>query len=662
MSSLPPSDRRRAAVARRWLLGLALGVTGTIMLLPETAPLARHQLGEAAGALVLHAIPNPGSRDTDPAGRERVLARHPQDLGLHLAHALRLSSPATAASGVPGTAPVAGAGSTREVDSREVALAALSSRFDGEPALYANRIRTAMLGAVTIRREEPALFAETPAAARRRWDPTRDVPDPETLRTVLADTAAGERLEPGNAYFPAMAAVALTAAHRDTEAAAALARAATLPSWEEHWGVVVEGDWRLDSALGSDTALTRLARAYGLLLPHYAQLREAARVTLWQAVEEERAGRIAAGLARRRQVAQLGATLRDECRLLIGNLVGSALVELAVRRPGGAPAPRLRPPQAPPRREQERARFLSWVERHAGPGEAGWWRRQLEAGDSLRNIAATTWLRLEVPAHLLGLQWSAGRSLLLGAIWLALLGMAGAALCRTRWGRSGSALPAWVRRAALIGMALGALGQALLLLPTLAGGSRGAAGLVLLPAMVPVLVLAGGACLVLPWMRARAAGTRPSVAALAFLGALLLPPLLGTLLLQQAQTLEAGREHWLAGEGGELPFRSAALALAALGPALPAALLALFAGASLVLRVPLAVGVARGFRSSALPLVCLLLVGWGGLLLVTARQEAGLKHELALVLSRGEAQLAAERLGRHQPPPPVAPGVAPVLR
>jgi hypothetical protein len=72
--------------------------------------------------------------------------------------------------------------------------------------------------------------------------------------------------------------------------------------------------------------------------------------------------------------------------------------------------------------------------------------------------------------------------------------------------------------------------------------------------------------------------------------------------------------------------------------------------ASLVLRVPLATGLVRGFRSAALPVTCLLVLLYCALALASTRPEARANHALEQTI-RHEGQFYAERAGLPWPRP-----------
>lgn len=82
---------------------------------------------------------------------------------------------------------------------------------------------------------------------------------------------------------------------------------------------------------------------------------------------------------------------------------------------------------------------------------------------------------------------------------------------------------------------------------------------------------------------------------------------------------------------------------------LPIVLLAVFAGFSRMLRIPVASGVTRGMRAMAVPLACVMILGWGVCLVSTLRQENAAIAELKQFGKVGEPRMQAELLGRAYP-------------
>jgi hypothetical protein len=135
-----------------------------------------------------------------------------------------------------------------------------------------------------------------------------------------------------------MEAVTLYGLKRDTEAQAALNRAALCPRFDDGLRTEMQGALRLRAAAGGpQLALTETAVAMATLFPHYASFRALARVAVVQALQKEQTGDPKSGLALRRSVMALGEKLSVQANSYIGTLVGNAMIEMAIARPGGAP-------------------------------------------------------------------------------------------------------------------------------------------------------------------------------------------------------------------------------------------------------------------------------------------------------------------------------------
>ncbi|MEO7714672.1 MAG: hypothetical protein ABIY70_00600 [Capsulimonas sp.] len=214
---------------------------------------------------------------------------------------------------------------------------ALEQRFPDRPSLYANAMRYATGGPVSLHRNEGFLIeGQTPPQNRVGDRPPTPMED---LSAFDRDAAAGERLDPNNAYFPAMRAIGLFAAHRDAEALATLHRAAGETQWREYYIDEVMGSMRRrELAAGPQSEVVRTAVFSAILFPHYARLRETARVATYAAVQAEMQGQTAEGARIRRDVMQVGGLLRAQSQTAIGTLVGISITHIALARPGGAPA------------------------------------------------------------------------------------------------------------------------------------------------------------------------------------------------------------------------------------------------------------------------------------------------------------------------------------
>lgn len=353
-------------------------------------PLARESFASATNAL------------------RRTAQRHPNDYDLQLAWTVREQSSVT----------------------RTDRLRALAARFPAgsasprEPSIYAHVLRYACQGEVRLHRKEEEYWYSTAVSTQLTRLPFRS-PAPGHLAAFDHAAVEGARIDPDNAYFPAIRAVGLLAAHRDTEALASLRLAAGKKRWDDYASHEVRSTWRLrEEALGEHSVLHRLPAAASILYPYMPQLRGAVRVLVYKAIEAERAGRAAEGLAIRHAVMQLGGLMRAESSNEIGSLVGIAITAMAIASPAGQKAVQW----------QDRPRvYADYLRRLGHPEEAQWAQAKLEAGTRSKEIVR----RGMKPAPFYGrpllglLAWWAAGVLPLGcALWLLLMAAPLATLSR----------------------------------------------------------------------------------------------------------------------------------------------------------------------------------------------------------------------------------------
>jgi hypothetical protein len=621
---------------RPWLIGLSLGVALALSIWPATRWLVRTQFALAVPVPSTRApwgVVGLGDVSAEQQATHATAARNPDDYRLQLADAL--------------THPPAAAPLTSDI--KVARLRELTARFPDNPSLYAAILRFATHDQVKIYRDEEALLRGNPApqhGVREAHDNT-----PEHLAAFDRDAAEGERLEPDNAYFPMMRAVGLFAAHRDADALDALGRAAQKPEWTEYYNEELEGEWRLqEETFGNIGVVPQTAQAFAILFPHYARLRAVGNVAVVKAVEAEQAGRVEEGLAIRNAVRQCGSLMRVQSRSAIGCLVGVALTQTSLMRPGGAPAIREAPANEKKHLRAQRLRdydiyrqrlrdYETYLERIGRTEESAEAHAEVSAGIQVREIVANG-LDLEpfgtALQHLIA-WWMADLLLLSSALWMLALGGAAALLGRHRRIRTGQGMLPYARR----GVALGLLATALL------------AGSAVLPnALVKSCLWAGvplcGALVVLLPGITRSERLRSlGVFGLSLAGV----GLPGSVFAWQIQSSVAPLAQ-LVNNLYDDPSASVwhSFYLAGGIAAVPLLTLLTLGALSLVWRVPLSVGLARGFRGCAVPIACTLLLAYGMLVPLTLRQESVIGEGLKRTVQY-EGRYIAELEGKEWPGP-----------
>jgi len=621
---------------RLTLLGLALGVLLALVIAPQTRWLVRPQL-----ALGL----------TDDAQSQRRFVRdHPDDYSVQLA---------ALPSGPPSPS------QTSSVDQSADQLQharGLVPRFSENPSLRANLLRYAAPELHLPRAESSSNLLsgkpDTPHPLRRDAPPT-----PAQLAAFDADAAAGEKLDPDNAYFPLMRAVGLFAAHRDADGLAAVTRASTKTAWREYYADEVEGSWRiLDGVDGRREAVTSMVAWERLLFPHYQSLRDVALLVTAKAVQREKAGRPEEGLALRRSLARCGDLMRAESDSYIGSLVGIAIITNSQLRPGGAAPIHPEPgtsssPDINDRLAQNRLNaYCDYVARLGHPEAAREARAQAEAAEQVHHITlaiakfgfGSSFQDVTRLTALLVISWA----LVADVVLLLLLGLAAVVLGRLLRTRARRPLPAGAAVGIWVALLLGAA------LPLLFKDTRPeeAGGLILTGAVflfVPLALLSVYAVLRPAFRRPLGRAVLSGLVTLVALSVLSVVAARG---MHGADALMTAVSQMLSlsgNDGGpvtDIPAQQQVFLETALAMALPLLLAVALSIAARVKRVPVSSGLVGGFRAWTPPLVCALAVFYGGLTLWTVRQENAVNYGLSRSL-HGEGQYLAELTGKPWPGP-----------
>ncbi|MCX6366955.1 MAG: hypothetical protein NTX57_09630 [Armatimonadetes bacterium] len=268
------------------------------------------------------------------------------------------------------------------------ALQALAQEVPESPAVHATLLRMGCKNGGSVGVGHQALQDELRPPQYANYTSTPNPDEAGDAAIMLRSCAAGEKLDPDNAYFPAMAAIAHYSLNQDHQAQAALHRAAQKPLWREYIDVEARGAIRrAELSYGPQNSLTQSATLAMILFPHYASLRAMTRVITAQAMHAEQAGDFKKGLALRRDVALLGDKMRDQSSSLIGEVVGMSLVQVSEGRPGGAPAQEMKS-EGNADRHWLSAQFTAYLQAHNEPNEAARWQAYLKAGEATRSLVS----------------------------------------------------------------------------------------------------------------------------------------------------------------------------------------------------------------------------------------------------------------------------------
>lgn len=263
---------------------------------------------------------------------------------------------------------------------------------------------------------------------------------------AIFDRAAteGERLDPDNAFFPLMSAQRLDAGGRKSEATQALLRAGRCARWREYIREELEGMWRLEERGDPwPDGLGRTASAAAMVFPQYGGLHRLAKSQAAVAMSLERSNRILDGLAIRHALMRVGALMRSQATVAIGNLVGETMTNRAAGRQSEVKPSGL---SVSARREIYQRYLISTGHRE----EAAYAQAEFVAGDRVRSVFrsganSNTLTNLVAYCRL----WLFALVILCGAAFTLLSGAIAAFLARLGWTSEERRIGIWKRIAAV---------------------------------------------------------------------------------------------------------------------------------------------------------------------------------------------------------------------
>ena len=626
------------SLRRKIFYGATLGAIATLLLLPPTQWLAVRQLLPWTLPGAAQNLGN-ASKETKRAAWEaryqKLLKGDKQhDFALQYAHALVVDYPD------------AGYAETLR------RLETLNAAYPGKPEVIASLLKYNMAKNLRITRPEQDLFTDAERQARKIEPRKAEASDPVAVARFVALAAQGESLEPQNAFFPVMRALAEFARQNDAVATAAWIRAGQKPTWDSHDNDEITARWQLDRALngGSEAgAISRIATWAQIPFPQYAMLRSSARMASYCAWQKELAGDKAGGFVIRRASRQIGQTLQATSQSFFGNMVGGAIVRVATSRASALEGMTENPYKGKPDAnkhwtDEKTAIYVASLRANSHTDEATAFTQAVAETERLHAVwyraNPETYYGFENKTRQFVAAWVADFLLLAGVLFS--LVFAGIFKLVYRFSprlQKGEALQPSARWGVTLGLALPviagaiALGTISLLLAPDAAVLVGFAVAVATIAVPPFLMRLGwrgfahGLLVML--------GTWASLAAL--VGA-------GYICFTSARTvIETFNMMTSLGDTNDAAWGSAVrtatpwiIGLCVLS--VPLGLLALFGVFSKILRVPFAAGVTRGMRSMAVPLAAFLTLLWAGAFVVTLRHENAAIREIETMNRVGEIQ------------------------
>jgi hypothetical protein len=401
---------------------------GAAVTLPVTSSMAKSQLKMLAGINSLAIFQGTGA---ERAKEVAYVAQHPDDVTILFGGALRQSVSAASGQGF---------------DSKERAeqLRTVAAKFPDHPEILAATLRAESQAEVLVHRPEASQFLDNrPAPKTGTVTVKQKVSDAAAVRRFIDQCLEGERVDPDNAYFPLLRAMAHTELRQDKDAFAALHVAASKKVWREYIPEEFVANRNVNRGIyGQAGLISEMAISAAILFPHYSSLRELSRVVATEAIKREMKGNYAAGLSLRRDLFVVSEKMRNESTTLIGSLVGGAMLDTSRMRPAGvlpfkAKQSRNDGPtfeEAKVARDINLKRFVDFAKKH---GEEAFAERVVESarvGDLIRDISRKGSDRgiygMESVTRLAIGQGTA-LILLANVVWMLILGAIATAVVRT---------------------------------------------------------------------------------------------------------------------------------------------------------------------------------------------------------------------------------------
>ena len=470
---------------------------GAAVMWPKTADMAKSQFKMLGG---INSLAIFQGTESERIKERAFIAAHSDDATIQFGGALRGNVSQVVTQGVVGS------------QERAEQLRTVAKKFPDHPEILAATLRAESQGEVLVHRADAMQFLENrPAPKTGTVAGKQKVSDAAAVKRFIDQCLVGERIDPDNAYFPLLRAMAYTEVHQDKDAFNALHLAAGKKLWREYIPEEFIANRAVNRAMYGRTGLIpEMSISAAILFPHYSSMRELSRVVAAEAIRREMQGRFAEGIVLRRDLFDVSERIRNESTTMIGSLVGGAMLDTSRMRPGGmlpvkAKQTRNDGPtaeEAKVARELNRKRFMDFATKH---GEAAFAERAIESaklGDEIRETSQKGMDRgvygMELITRLV-IGQGVGLILLSNLVWMLILGAITGAVVRSPRFVAGNRLApgpfvasvagialAMVVSGAVTGMSVGYTVGAL-------NGMTGEAG-----SFLPMAALAAGLVLALP--------------------------------------------------------------------------------------------------------------------------------------------------------------------
>ncbi|MEY3602928.1 MAG: hypothetical protein RL169_2172, partial [Armatimonadota bacterium] len=192
---------------------------GAAVMWPKTANMATSQLKMLGGINPLAIFKG---TESERIKERAFIAAHSDDATIQFGGALR------------GNVPLKTLG-TLDSAERSEQLRRVSAKFPSHPEILAATLRAESQGEVLVHRADAMQFLENrPAPKTGTVAVKQKVSDAAAVKRFIEQCLLGERVDPDNAYFPLLRAMAYTELRQDKAAFAALKVASTKPLWREY--------------------------------------------------------------------------------------------------------------------------------------------------------------------------------------------------------------------------------------------------------------------------------------------------------------------------------------------------------------------------------------------------------------------------------------------